>query len=96
MLNFDFLKKGLGIFIHHIEFSRKIFLMLYSINRLNFIVWLPLFLEKLGNFCIAVVCFPGCDVTIFEINLIFRINRFSAIQNKKINILIAKRDFKVE
>ena len=59
MLNFDFLDKGLGIvspahFVY--DFSTKIFLMLYSINRPNFIVWLPLLLEILGNMCIAIVC----------------------------------------
>ena len=36
-------------------FSRKIFLMLYSINWLNFILWLPLLLEILGNMCIAII-----------------------------------------
>ena len=36
----------------------------------NFIVWLPLPLEILGIMCIAIVCFPGCDVIKFEINLI--------------------------
>ena len=51
-LNFDFLEKGLGIvsppyFVY--DFSRKMFLMLYSINWPNFIVWLPLLLEILGN-----------------------------------------------
>ena len=73
MFHFDFSGKGLGIaFQQHFvyEFSRKIFLMLYSINRPNFIVWLPLLLEILGNLCIAFVCFSGCDVITFEINLI--------------------------
>ena len=59
MLNLDFLDKGLGIvslacFVHDI--SRKMFLMLYSINRQNSIVWLPLLLELLGNICIAIAC----------------------------------------
>ena len=59
MLNFDVLDKGLGKvsaahFVH--DFSTKIFLKLYSINRPNFIVWLPLLLEILGNMCIAIVC----------------------------------------
>ena len=31
--------------------------MLYSINRQNVIVCLPLILELLGNMCIAIVCF---------------------------------------
>ena len=59
MLNFDFLDKGLGIvspayFVY--DFSTKMFLMLYSINWPNFIVWLPLLLEILGNMYIAIVC----------------------------------------
>ena len=46
MLNFEFLEKGLGIvspphFVY--DFSRKMFLMLYSINRPNFIVRLYFF-----------------------------------------------------
>ena len=41
MLNFDFLEKGLGLaspthFVY--DFSRKMFLMEYSVNRPNFIV----------------------------------------------------------
>ena len=58
------------------DFSRKTFLMLYSINWPNFIAWLSLFLETLGNMCIAIVCYPGCDVMDFEINLIFLIKPF--------------------
>ena len=57
MLNIDILDKGLGTvspahFVY--DFSPKMFL-LYSINRPNFIVWLPLLLEILGNMCIAIV-----------------------------------------
>ena len=52
MLNFDFLEKTLGIvspshFVY--GFSRKMFLMSYSTNWSNFIVWLVLLLEILGN-----------------------------------------------
>ena len=53
------------------------FLMLYSINLPNFIVWLTLLLEILGNICIAMVCFLGNDVKRFEINLNLLIRRFS-------------------
>ena len=79
MLNFDFLDKGLGIvsaahFVY--DFSTKMFLMLYSINWPNFIAWLPLPLEMLGSMCIEIVCYPGCDVMDFEINLIFLIKSF--------------------
>ena len=59
MLSFDILDKGLGIVSPaHIayDFSTKMFLMLYSINRPNFIVWLLLLLEILGNMYIAIVC----------------------------------------
>ena len=54
-----FFRKGYGIvsppnFVY--DFSTKMFLMLYSINSPNFIVWLPLPLEILGNVCIAAVC----------------------------------------
>ena len=48
MLNFNFPEKGVGlVFLLHFvyDFSRKMFLMLYSIN-------LPLLLEILGNMCI--------------------------------------------
>ena len=58
MLNFYFLGKGLGIvspahFVY--DFSRKVFLMLYSINWPNFVAWFVLLLEILGNKCIAIV-----------------------------------------
>ena len=79
MLNFDHLEKGLVIVTppHFLnDFSRKMFLMLYSINWPNLIVWLPLLHEILSNICIAIVCFPVCDVINFEINLIFLIKPF--------------------
>ena len=59
MLNFNFSKKGLGLVSppHCVyDFSRKMFLMLHSINRPNFIVWLPSLLEILGNMCISILC----------------------------------------
>ena len=76
MLDFDFLDKSLAIvspahFVY--DFSTKMFLMLYSINKPNFIAWFPLLLEILGNMCIAIVCEPGCDVMNSDINLIFLI-----------------------
>ena len=48
ILNFNFSEKGLGLvypphFVY--DFSRKIFLKLYSINWLNFIVWLTVLLD---------------------------------------------------
>ena len=59
MLSLDFLEKGLQIvspphFVY--GFSTKMFFMLYSIKPPNFIAWLPLVLEILGNMCMAIVC----------------------------------------
>ena len=72
---FWFLEKGLGIvspphFMYDV--SRKMFLVLYFINWPNFSAWLPLLLEILCNMCIAIVCFPGCDVLNFQIRLQFQ------------------------
>ena len=65
-----FLKKGLGLvsppyFVD--DFSRKVFLMLCSINWPNFFVWMPLFFEISDNMCVAIVCYPVCDIINFEI-----------------------------
>ena len=59
MLNFDFLEKGLGIvspvyFVY--DASTKMFFMLYSTNSPNFIAWLLILLEILGDMSIAIVC----------------------------------------
>ena len=59
MLKIDFLERGLGLvspsyFVY--DFSRKMFLMLYSINRPFFTALLPLLLKTLGSMCIAIVC----------------------------------------
>ena len=59
MLNFGFLEKKLGIVFppHFVyDFSRKIFLKLYSSSRVVFIVWLSLLLEILINMCIEIAC----------------------------------------
>ena len=79
LFNFDILDKGLGtVSPEHFadDFSIKMFLKLYSINWRNFMAWLPLLLEILGNMSIAIVCLPGCDVIHFKINLIFLIEPF--------------------
>ena len=79
MLNFDFSDKGLGIVspTHFMsDFSAKMYLMLFSINWQNFIAWLPLLPEILGNMSIAIVCYPDCDVMNFEISLIILIEPF--------------------
>ena len=85
MLNFDFSGKSLGIIspAHFVyDFSTEMFLMLHSINWRNFIVWLPLFLEILDNMCIAIVCYLGCDIINFKINLIFLIKAFLYMTKK--------------
>ena len=37
---------------------------------------MPLLLKILGKMCIAIACYPGCDVMDFEINLFFLIEPF--------------------
>ena len=76
MFKFDILEKGLGIvsppyFVY--VFSRIMFLMLYSISWPNFIAWLLLLLEILGNVCRVIVCYSGWNVINFKINLFFLI-----------------------
>ena len=78
---FKFFWKGSGLvsppdFVY--DFSRKRFLMLHSINWPNFIVWLPLLPEILGNICSTIVCWPDCDV--FKAFFII-LKRFSAAKN---------------
>ena len=83
--NFEFLEKGLGIVFqtHFVyDFSRKIYLLLNSIKRPNFIVWLPLLFEILANICVVIVCFPGCDAINFEILSFFIIKPFFYITKK--------------
>ena len=53
------------------NFSRKMFLILYSTNWPNFIAWLPLRLEILGNMCIVITCRQVCAVMNLKINLSF-------------------------
>ena len=76
MSNFNFLEKGLEI-VSSLNFgydlSRKMSLILCSISWPNFINWLSLLREIFGNMCIEIVCFPGCDVINFEINLIMEV-----------------------
>ena len=58
ILNFNFPEKGLGLAPPHFVYdvSRKMFLMSYSINWPDFIVWFPLILEILGNMSFEVDC----------------------------------------
>ena len=103
MLNFYFLEKGVRLVSppqSEYDFWRKIFLMLYSINWLNFIVSLPLLLEILGNMCIVIIYFPVYDVMNFEKNLRFLIKQFFYMtkksQDKNLNISRTKRVFRVK
>ena len=85
MLNFNFLEKGLGtVSLPHFmyDFSRKVFLVLYSIIWPNFNAWLPLLLEILVNMCMVSVYQPGCDVIDFEIYLIFLTKPLSYMTKK--------------
>ena len=45
-------------------------------KKKNFIVWLPLRCEILGNICIVIICKSGCDVINFETSIIFLIKLF--------------------
>ena len=93
MFNFHFYKKELGL-----EFWRKIFLILYSIDRMNFIVWLLLLHEKLDNICILIVIIPAYDVINFE-TLVFSSSHFlhnQKSQDKNLNILRTKRHILTE
>ena len=63
------------------RFPTKIFLILYSINWLNFIVWLPLLLVILCNMYIVIISLV-CDVINFEINHIFHIKQFFPISKR--------------
>ena len=58
--------------------------MSYSITWPNFIVWLPLLLEILGNMFIAVVCLPDCDVINFKSSLSNLSNQDVFIHDKKV------------
>ena len=78
------------------DFSRKMFLMLYSVNWPNS---LPLLLEILLNMRIAIVYEPGSDVINFEINLIFLIKPFSYMTKKsreKFKYLANEKSFQGE
>ena len=63
------------------QVSRNTFLMLYSINWPNFILWLPLLLEILKNLCIAVIYCPVSDIMNFEVNHSFLIKPFLHVIN---------------
>ena len=72
------------------RFFKKNVSYLYSTNRINFIVWLPLLHEKLDhNIRIAIASIPVCDVTNFE-TFVFSSSHFlhnQKNQDKNLNIL---------
>ena len=99
MLNFGFLDKDLRIgspahFVY--DFLTEMFFMLYSINLANFIAWLFLLLEMLGNICIAIVFYPGCDVLDFDLSNQTIFSTRPKSEDKNLNILTNKRAFKVK
>ena len=49
-------------------FLHKIFLLLYSINWPNFIVWLSLIWEILSNMCIVIICNQAVTSSLFFTN----------------------------
>ena len=85
MLYFDFSEKGLGLVspsYFAYDISRKMFLMLQSIHRPNFIFWLPLLLEILGNMCSLLTRLWRHKI---EIYLIFLIKPFCCMTKKSKN-----------
>ena len=85
MLNFYFLEKSLRLdFLPHFEchFSRKIFLMLYSIKSSNFIVSLSLLPEILGNMCSVIISSAVDDIIDSEIKNSFFIRPFPYMTKK--------------
>ena len=72
------------------------FFLLYSINLANFIAWLFLLLEMLGNICIAIVFYPGCDVLDFDLSNQTIFSTKPKSEDKNLNILTNKRAFKVK
>ena len=73
------------------NFSRKIFLMSYSIDWQNFIASLPLILEMLGNMCIAIICGLLCDVINCETNHSFHASCFHFY--KGLSLKVRKTNF---
>ena len=82
MLNFDFLKKGLGIVSDHnlyMIFQEKYFSCYFLLTDQNS---LPLLLEILVSVCNEKF-FPCCDVIIFENKLIFS-NQVVLLHDQKV------------
>ena len=82
------------------DFSRKMFLLLYSTDWPNLIVRLPLLLEILGNICIAIVCICITIALskVFKLTLSFESSRISTWPNcedRNLNISRTKTVFKI-
>ena len=75
MLNFVLFIKG---FVTNFSTTLCVcfFKMFFYVNWRNFIVWLPLLLEILGNMCMVIICFPVCDVINSELTLASLSSRF--------------------
>ena len=89
-LNFHFLKKESETSISTTFFAwffKQLFLVLYSINWPDFIVWLLLLFDITCNMFIVIVCYPVCDITNFEIYLNFITKPFSYTTKKSEQIL---------
>ena len=86
ILYFDFLERGLWLGSPP-DYKKNV---CHSFNWPNFIIWLPYVLEVLGNVCIVIICFPGCDVTKIEIKLSFHEQKS---QNKNLIIFRTERAF---
>ena len=96
ILNFDFDNRVCDYVTHQILciiFTRKIFLMLCSINWPNFIFWLPTLFDILGNMSIVIICLPDCDVINFEINHSVLIKVWQTNRYKYFKILRTKEAF---
>ena len=63
------------------HFLRKKFSCILQTDR-HFFVWLPLFLDILGQICVIIISFPTDDAINFEINLSFLIKLFSYMNKK--------------
>ena len=96
MLNFAFLKKGLGL-VSRSYFVQKILGYITLTDQIS--LCLPLLLEISDNMCIVTVCIPDCEATSLEIYLSFLIKPFFYITKKseqKIKYSKNEKNFKGE
>ena len=93
-------RSGTNLLVSFSAWILKKNISLYSITWLNWIFWLPLLSKILGNMCIAIVCYPGCEIINFEINLIFLIKLFFSTwpksQHINLNIFRTRRASKIK